>query len=194
MRPARPWLLAGVVLVLVGACGVPTDDDPRALPAERVPFGLLERSAEGVEPGVPGAGTRRTVYLVNAENRLVEVSKEVPFPGEAQDTMRTLLEGPDTEDLEEGLISLIPPGTLLLDVEGPVDGVVTIDLTGNLPTEGEGLRLALAQIVYTVTAIQGVDRVLFELNGQPREVPDDTGETTAEPLGRGDFDQFRPED
>lgn len=192
MRRAR---LAALLLVVLaaGACGVPTDDEPRALPAERVPFGLLQPSPTGDDPGVPGEATMRSVYLVDADGKLVEVRKEVPSPGDAAQTLRTLFEGPDTGDVEEGNNSFIPPGTLLLDVEGPVQGVVTIDLTGDLPTGGENLRTALGQIVYTATGIDGVDRVLFELNGQPREVPDDTGETTAEPLGRSDFSEFRPE-
>ena len=38
---ARP-LVAAVVLVLAAACGVPTDGAPRQLPADRVPFDLLD--------------------------------------------------------------------------------------------------------------------------------------------------------
>lgn len=38
MRARR---LAAAALVLAAACGVPTDDAPRQIPAERVPFDLL---------------------------------------------------------------------------------------------------------------------------------------------------------
>lgn len=37
----RRRLVAAAVLLLAAACGVPTDDAPRQIPAERVPFDLL---------------------------------------------------------------------------------------------------------------------------------------------------------
>ncbi|MDP1803557.1 MAG: hypothetical protein Q8K72_00170 [Acidimicrobiales bacterium] len=33
--------LAAAILLMAAACGVPTDDAPRQIPAERVPFDLL---------------------------------------------------------------------------------------------------------------------------------------------------------
>lgn len=39
MRPRA--LVAAAVLLVAAACGVPTDDAPRQIPAERVPFDLL---------------------------------------------------------------------------------------------------------------------------------------------------------
>ena len=33
--------LAAAILLLAAACGVPTDDTPRQIPADRVPFDLL---------------------------------------------------------------------------------------------------------------------------------------------------------
>jgi spore germination protein GerM len=188
----RRAVLVVLAAMALAGCGVPTDDTPRALPAERVPFGLLEPDPTGAPTGVPGAATRRSVYLVQ-ENRLVELTKEVPAPGTAVDTLRELLMGPDAEDIEQGLITRIPSGTVVLDVTAPVEGVATINLSGDLSAAGEGLRLAFAQMVYTATAVPGIDRVLFAIDGTPRDVPDDQGETTAEPLGRSDFAQFRPQ-
>lgn len=37
----RIRLVMAAVLVLAAACGVPTDDAPRHIPADRVPFDLL---------------------------------------------------------------------------------------------------------------------------------------------------------
>ena len=39
-RRAARWAVA-VALVLAPACGVPTDGSPRQIPADRVPFDLL---------------------------------------------------------------------------------------------------------------------------------------------------------
>jgi hypothetical protein len=46
----RLW--AAVVLVLAGACGVPTDSNPRPIPDDRVPFDLLSP-----DPGPPGTSS-----------------------------------------------------------------------------------------------------------------------------------------
>jgi hypothetical protein len=39
----RLWV--ALVLVLAGACGVPTDSEPRPIPDDRVPFDLLSPDA-----------------------------------------------------------------------------------------------------------------------------------------------------
>jgi len=40
MSARTRWVVAAVLL-LAAACGVPTDDAPRQIPADRVPFELL---------------------------------------------------------------------------------------------------------------------------------------------------------
>jgi hypothetical protein len=42
--------IATALLLLAGACGVPTDRAPRPIPADRVPFDLLDRQ---VTPPAP---------------------------------------------------------------------------------------------------------------------------------------------
>ena len=37
----RARLVAATLFLLAGACGVPTDSSPRQLPADRIPFDLL---------------------------------------------------------------------------------------------------------------------------------------------------------
>lgn len=50
MRARR--LVAAAVLLVAAACGVPTDDAPRQIPAERVPFDLLNPQLSPV-PSTP---------------------------------------------------------------------------------------------------------------------------------------------
>lgn len=189
----RRLLALGLLVAAVAACGVPTDDTPRALPVERVPFGLLDPSPDGAPAGVPGGGTRRAVYLVQ-ENQLVEVRKAVPGEGTPVETMKVLLAGPDSDDVADGLTTSIWPGATVLDVTEPLEGLATVNLTGDVTAAGEGLRLAFAQMVCTMTQVPGIDRVLFAFDGTPREVPDDQGQTTAEPLDCSDFAEFRDAD
>ncbi|HVL07298.1 MAG TPA: hypothetical protein VM388_15020 [Acidimicrobiales bacterium] len=40
MRRRAPWAAAAALLLAMG-CGVPTDPSPRQIPADRVPFDLL---------------------------------------------------------------------------------------------------------------------------------------------------------
>ena len=47
--------------------------------------------------------------------------------------------------------------------------------------------LAVAQIVYTVTALEGIDAVAFTLAGRPVEVPIGNGTLKDGALSRGDF-------
>lgn len=50
-----------LVTLLAAACGVPTDDEPRPIADERVPFGLLDPAATGnATPGTSGPGTSTT--------------------------------------------------------------------------------------------------------------------------------------
>jgi hypothetical protein len=46
---------AALVLLLAGACGVPTDPDPRPIPDDRVPFDLL--SPDAGSPSPPSTST-----------------------------------------------------------------------------------------------------------------------------------------
>jgi hypothetical protein len=52
MRARR---LAAAVLLLAAACGVPTDGAPRQIPADRVPFDLLNPELESPASPAPAA-------------------------------------------------------------------------------------------------------------------------------------------
>lgn len=188
-------LVAAFALVLSG-CGVQHDEQARTLPTDKVPFGLLATStttttapAATEVPAVP-----TPVYLVDNETgRLVEVQRSVAEPYSVRSALKELLEGPTDEELARGLRSNIASATELLGIIGPENGVVTIDLSDLTGTAGEGQRLALAQIVFTVTAAPQVDRVLFRFKGEPSEVPNGAGESTGAPLSRADFATFDPD-
>jgi hypothetical protein len=48
-------LAAAAVLLLAAACGVPTDETPRQIPADRVPFDLLNPDLESPASPPPSA-------------------------------------------------------------------------------------------------------------------------------------------
>ncbi|MBW3627164.1 MAG: GerMN domain-containing protein [Actinobacteria bacterium] len=193
--PTRAVVVALALAALVsGACGIQHDEQARTLPSDKVPFGLLATSTTTTttqRPEAPAVPT--SVYLVDNETgQLVEVQRSVSAPPSVRTALQELLEGPTERELDQGLRSNIASATELLGIIGPENGVVTIDLSDLTGPTGEGQRLALAQIVYTVTAQPQVDRVLFRFQGELKEVPNAAGESTGEPLSRSDFAPFDP--
>lgn len=193
---ARP---AWVVMVLLGllGCAVPEDDEPRDLDLSSVPFSLLATSTttttEAQEPSVAQADV--SVYLVDNDDadQLVEVTRTVSAPASVRVALAELLSGPTGTELSNGLTSAISRSTALLGVDGPQGGVVTVNLSDDVSSiGGQSQRMALAQVVFTATAAPGVEGVLFAFEGQPSQVPDGQGQSTAEPLDRADFATFDP--
>ena len=187
VRKVLAIALAVTGVALAAGCGVPEDSEPKALAAESVPFDLLAPNAPGGVPG-PGEGIRASIYLVDGEARLVDEQRMVPAPAGLSERLTSLLQPATLAENNEGLRNTIPDSTHLNTVSEPVDGVVTIDLTGPLAA-GEGQRLALAQIVFTATAVRRplVNGVLFYFDGVFQEVPDSTGAQSAEPRTRDDY-------
>jgi len=192
---ARVMVVALLALGFLG-CAVPEDDAPRALEPASVPFSLLATSTTTTtvpqEPDV--AQVALSVYLVdNDADQLVEVTRSVPAPGSVRVALTELLGGPTGQELNSGLTSAIARSTALLGVDGPVNGVVTVNLSDDVRTiGGQGQRMALAQVVFTATAAPGVTGVLFAFEGEPSQVPDGQGQSTAAPLDRADFATFDP--
>lgn len=187
--------LAVVAVVVVAGCGVPNDTESRALAPESVPFDLLAPSTTTTTRPSPPAVVDEpaSVYLVdNDSGQLVEVKRPVPAPPSVRRALEELLQGPTETELARGLSSSIPSSTGLLDVQGPSAGIVTVDLSDLSGIAGAGQRMALAQVVFTATAADDVDSVLFEFEGQPSEVPNAAGQSTSEPLRREDFAAFDP--
>ena len=194
-RRAAVTAFAVAVTLVVAGCGVQRDSQPRALPREGVPFGLLATSTTSTAPVEPQAlEVPVTVFLVNNDTgRLVAVERQVAAPPSVRSALQELLRGPTEQELARGLRSSLTRSTQLLEVEGPEGGVVTVDLTELTGIAGPGLRLALAQVVFTATAAPDVDGVLFEFQGQRTDVPNDAGESTAEPLRRSHFATLDPD-
>ena len=191
----RLTLLVVASVLATGGCGVPDDAQPRALEPESVPFSLLATSTTTTSPAMPPPAMDDLVpvYLVdNQSGQLVEVRRAVPAPPSVRRAVEELLQGPTEAELAAGLSSSIPSSTRLLGVEGPVAGIVTIDLSDLSGISGPGQRMALAQVVFTATGMPEVESVLFEFEGELSQAPNAAGRSTSEPLSREDFAAFDP--
>jgi hypothetical protein len=193
-RRAGAVLTVATVFAAVAGCGVQLDDEPRPIAREAVPFDLLETSTTGGTSTTTPLPTFQatSVFLVDNNDFLVEVRRQLP--GEVRVAIGSLLTPPTEIEVNSGLSTAIPPSVTLRGVVGPEGGLVTINLGSGGANDPEGApeisRLAFAQLVYTATSVPGVERVLFQVDGQAREVPTGQGQSTAEPLSPDDYRQF----
>lgn len=108
-------------------------------------------------------------YFVHAERLTVlgrRVAAATPYSA-----VQALLAGPTANERTAGVLTLVPAGTRLLgaDVKGTE---ITLDLSHEFERGGGSfaVRMALAQVVYTVTQFQGVNSVRFRIDGEPRDM------------------------
>lgn len=129
------------------------------------------------------------VYLLRDE-RLTIVHRLVPGPAVLRGALTELLAGPTDAERADGLVSEVPPGTELLDVD-LAEGLATVDLTSNFESGGGSLSMMarIAQVVFTVTQFDNADRALFWMEGQPIEFLGGEGIVLDEPQARLDVDQ-----
>lgn len=181
--------LALSALVVLGACGVSNDASPRDIPARDVPFELV--AVESPTGAPTEGGDAGQVFLVGSE-RLAAVERTLGPNGNAFDAITTLLLGPTAEEAAQGLRTAIPSGTRLLAADLQ-DGVLTIDLSRDfLVVQVVEQRTAVAQLVFTSTGTDDVDRVRFAIEGTLVQVPVDDGSLSAEPLTRFAYPSLDP--
>ena len=181
--------LVAAVTVLAGGCGVPRDDGPREIGADRLPDDLIDDATATTQPDdVPGSRTA-LVYFVEGE-RLVAVLRDVVERTPAA-LLDTLFVPPSANDGAD-VTTAIPQGLDALQAVAQEDGVVFVELTEAINAiAGQTQKLAFAQMVFTLTELQGVSDVRFSLGEVELEVPTDSGSERG-PVDRGDFVSLSP--
>ncbi len=176
-------LLSVGLMLTVGGCSVRDEQKPHALDdlalsPEPVPAEAQVDEAAGI-----------SLFLVS-DQRLASVQRSAPTTVTA--AIEALLDGPRETEAARNLRSAIPPGTSLLGVSVS-SATVTIDLSAEFTSVvGPEQILASAQVVYTATAIAGVDRVDLLIGGAPVAVARADGTLTSGPVSRGDFEALAP--
>ncbi|MHB8682567.1 MAG: GerMN domain-containing protein [Acidimicrobiales bacterium] len=166
---------AGVALVLAAglaaACGLPVDKSPTALSRSGVPFGLLTPSTSTSTTGPAQVEVSVQIFLLAPNGHLAAVSRDVPFPAPLSTILGALVDGPTNTEAAAGLQNVIPPQTVVLGAA--VTGqLATVNLGGTFgQLVGQSQIEAVAEIVFTATALPGVTQVTFQLNGEPIAVP-----------------------
>lgn len=181
-------VLFGLVSTVVVACGITPEDSARELPADQVPFDLLDPSGSGGDLPADMGGVGE-IYLV-ADDVLLSVPRPIARDADLSAVVDLLANGPTRNEAAIGLRSALPRDPTILSVS-QTRNTATVDLDPAF-TEIRAAEqpVAIAQIVFTLTRRPEVGRVAFTLEGDPVEVPRGDGSLTAEALTRSDFPEL----
>ncbi|MFP5254308.1 MAG: GerMN domain-containing protein [Acidimicrobiia bacterium] len=194
-RRALAVLLAA--MIGLAGCGVTADGEPELIAGDEIPDELLDPNPT-TSTTRPGATAAVTVYLLQrtgSTTQLVPVVREVEDPSRPGERIEALLQPTTEEEKARGLTSSIPADTVLLgtpslDVERQE---LTLDFSEELfSVEGTELAQAFGQIVWTVTELEGVRRVLFLVEGEPQRAPDADGVEQDGAVSTADYWSLRP--
>lgn len=184
--------IAGAALVAtVAACGVPEEGRFVPLAPSEVPDVLLvttTTTSTTTTVPTPVENTTTTVaevlydnvelYFVSA-NRVVRSERRIVSPATPTQVLDTLLAGLDLQTESAGLRSALPRGlTATIEIRR---GVARIGSTAPFLSELEPLdqRLAIAQLVLTLTRRPGIGQVIFSVDGADIQIPRGGGDLTA---------------
>lgn len=126
---------------------------------------------------------------------LVPVYRSTTSSDPVLDAMDLLLNGPTDDEMAgvPAMSTAIPGGVEALGVS--VDnGLATVNLSGEFDDGGGSFSVfaRLAQVVYTLTRIDDVDEVAFEIEGEPVAVFSSEGIELDGPQGRSDYFDLLP--
>ena len=184
MRTRRPVFLASLMLILGAGCSYGAQDSSQVIGRD------LQSDMNEQSPSASSESGVGRIYLQRTDNestqRLVVVQRDVL--NEPPQIINALFDGPTTSEQDESLRSAIPQGTKLISARYVATDIVKIDISENIfQATGDDLVSAVAQIVLTLSEIQGVERILLVVQGQTQEWPRGDGSLTSEPLTSFDY-------
>jgi len=182
MRRLRPFRISALCVVLA-SCAVPKSGTVDEISSNDIPFGLNspETSAPATTTSVvltsPLTGStfeQADLYFVDGSS-LERVRLEIPSPTDLQGVFAALIAGlPDPAHTK--VKTLLPVDfAAVIDAEGGVANVNAkrVYLDSIKPNEQ---RLAIAQIVLTLTSQPGIGQVTFSVGGKAIGVPRGRGD------------------
>lgn len=185
-------MLAAGSVALLGACVVPLDSGAERIPDRQLPPDLRAPPSAGPSTTVQGEQASTVQLFFIRDERLVPVARRVPWPPSLPSVLDQLLAGPAPAEAAGGIRSAINPRARIRRAL-LADGVATVDLSEPFAqVKGEDQVAAVAQLVFSCTAVPGVERVRFLLEGRAVEVPVVDGRLTDRPLTRADFQPLAP--
>ena len=179
---ALTLLLAFVVATVLAACGIPEDSQPRDIPADALPVELADPGASSTSL-TEGEGQMREVLLYLAKTdgsgaeSLVPVPRRVRMPTDRAEWPKALTEAliassPETLGRDD-LVNAVPSDVQVRSATANPSGVLDLDLTNLGNVQSALQRLAVAQLVFTLTELEDpeVSSIRFSVDGAQVAVP-----------------------
>lgn len=186
--------ICSIVLVAMTAvsCSIPGSGDVRTIDPGDIPYELNATTTAAptttiaVTTTTPAsASTTSTSTTVPVEvvslfyvagAQLVPINRLLLTPAVAPQVLAALAEGPPDGDPSAGLRTALP--TDFVATVEVLRGIATVDLPPTFVTElpGAEQRLAIAQIVLTLTRRAGIGQVTFTTQSRPQSVPRGRGD------------------
>ena len=179
-----------LLLVVLSSCAVPSSGSYQPVASEDVPFGLNapqttipQTTTTAPDPmsteSLPVAVSEPIDLFFISNSRIIKVQRNVASPANPSQALSSLVEGPSTSPEFVGLRTALPT-TFVASVD-VIRGVARVDATRVFLDSLSGLdqKLAIAQIVLTLTSRPGVGQVLFSVDGKLISVPRGRGDSVA---------------
>lgn len=146
--------------------------------------GPLSTARYGAADDDPAEWTDANKHLPRGSRRSSHtVTRQVPT-ARPSDTLDALLAAPSDGDIAAGLATSLVGLTAAVRQSGRI---AVVDLGELPPAATDEVQAPYAQIVYTLTALEGIDAVRFTLDGDPVAVPQGDGSLTEIPVGRASY-------
>jgi spore germination protein GerM len=192
-RPRRTRLARVLIVVplgmLLASCGINNDGAPRDIPeADRL---SLDNSANQTAGAT--SGTDR-IYLLapespNETQHLRAAQRDIG--SSATRRLQSLFGGLTAVEVGSRLRTAIPDGLELHSAVLQPSGTLVVDVSDQLlDLSATSLIDAVAQIVFTASEVDGVQRIDLVVDGKARQWPAGDGELQADPLTVYDYPGF----
>lgn len=180
-RGLRRIVALGLMVIALAGCGIPLDAEPREISRDALPPELVDTAS--TQATVAGDAETRmvTFYMVrsdeNGMDALVPIRTDISRPTASADLPKAVVEAlVATRPSDLGQADLVNALSRDIQVRSAVvgdDGVLDLDLTDLETTEIAMQRLAIAQLVFTLTdlAVPQIDAVRFSVDGREVAVP-----------------------
>ena len=185
------------IVLTMTSCSIPGDGSVNQIDPDQIPYELNATTTSPPPTTVPATTSTppvvdtttstitstipievvRLFFVAGAQ--IVPIDRLLLSPAAAPQVLAALSEGPPEGDAAAGLRSALP-----LDFVAEVSverGIATVVLPATFITDipGGEQRLAVAQIVLTLTRQSGVGQVRFTSNNEPQSVPRGRGDLSA---------------
>lgn len=183
--------VVALLLVTVVGCGVSEEAAPRGIDSGAVPFGLLEPRAPSTTSTTAAVPRVTIEVFFVAGDRLTTVRREVAAAAVLSTALDAVEAGPSDAEASAGLRNALPEDAVTRVTSS--SSVANVDLAASFAAVDPAEQLlAIAQIVFTASAVTGVDSVAFSVEGRPAEVPIDGASLVSRPVARSDYTSVAP--